>query len=47
VHLLIDTLGDPVRFDITGGKWNDGTQAPALLPPGPGSQVFRNPGHDG
>lgn len=39
VHLLIDALGDTLRFVITAGEPNDVTQAPALMPPGAGAQV--------
>ena len=46
VHLLIDALGNPVRFVITGGECNDVTQAPALLPPGTGAQVLWDRGYD-
>lgn len=46
VHLLLDALGYPVRFVITGGERNDVTQAPALLPPGTGAQVLCDRGYD-
>lgn len=46
VHLLVDALGYPVRFVVTGGERNDVTQAPALLPPGRGAQVICDRGYD-
>lgn len=46
IHLLVDALGYPVRFVITGGERNDVTQTPALIPPGFGAEVLCDRGYD-
>jgi transposase len=44
--MSVDGLGNPLRFQLTGGHVHDITQAEALLPPTPAEHVIADKGYD-
>lgn len=42
----MDGLGNPLKFQLTGGQDHDITQAEALLPPAPMTYVIADKGYD-
>jgi transposase len=46
IHLIVDGLGNPLDFILTGGQVNDITQAPALLQGHHADYVIADKGYD-
>jgi transposase len=46
VHAIVDALGNPLDFVLTGGQAADITQAEALLPEAPVEAVVADKGYD-
>ena len=46
IHVLVDALGNPLRFILTGGQRNDSTQAEALLESYRAEHVIADRGYD-
>ena len=46
VHAIVDALGNPLDFVLTGGQAADITQAEALLPDAPVEAVVADKGYD-
>ncbi len=46
IHLMVDGLGNPLDFILTGGQANDITQAPALLQGHQADYVIADKGYD-
>ena len=46
IHLLVDALGFPLKFILTGGERHDMTQAEALLAPFDYDAVIADKGYD-
>lgn len=47
IHTVVDALGNPVRFVLTGGQRNDITQTEALLDGLRADYVLADKGYDG
>lgn len=46
IHVLVDALGNPLRFCLTGGQRNDITQAPNLIAGMTFAQLIADRGYD-
>lgn len=46
IHAIVDALGNPIRFSLTGGHRNDITQATNLLSPHHNTQILADKGYD-
>jgi len=46
IHVATDALGNPVRWQLTGGEVHDITQAPALIAGFTTQQVIADKGYD-
>ncbi|MYH62393.1 MAG: transposase [Caldilineaceae bacterium SB0675_bin_29] len=46
IHLLVDALGFPLKFILTGGERHDMTQAEALLAPFDSDAVIAGKGYE-
>ncbi len=46
IHLIVDALGNPLDFVLTGGERNDVTQAPTLLAGRHSDYVLADKGYD-
>ena len=46
IHAIVDALGNPIRFSLTGGHRNDITQAATLLSPHHHTLVLADKGYD-
>ena len=46
IHMASDALGNPVRWQLTGGEVHDITQAPALIAGLDAQQVIADKGYD-
>ena len=46
IHILVDALGNPLHFILTGGQRHDVTQAPALIEPYEFEYAIGDKGYD-
>ncbi len=46
IHISVDGLGNPLRFELTGGQRHDITQAEALLPDEPFEHLIADRSYD-